>query len=398
MEHSPGAKLLRHEIMFNRQLNLLTSQSFFLFGARGTGKTSLIRKTFKDIPHLWINLLEGREERVFSDNPDRLSQILSQQKDTVPWVVIDEVQKVPRLLDVVHKEIEDRGVKFALTGSSARKLRRGGANLLAGRAFIFHLFPLTFQELGEYFSLEQVVGWGSLPQIYSYRETLEKELFLEAYVHTYLKEEIVAEQLVRNIQPFRRFIEIAAQTNGTIVNFSNISRDVGADSKTVKSYFEILEDTLLGFFLPAYDRSLRKQQLQSPKFYLFDCGVKRSIEGTLTSRKMTAPEFGVSFEHFIICEIFRLNIYKRTKYRLSYLATKGGLEIDLVLERPGDNLILLEIKSAEVVSEKHITNLKQLKSEYPEAQAICLCRESIARRSEGVEIYPWQEGLVALGF
>lgn len=383
--------------MFRRIITIPQSNSFFLFGARGTGKTSLLRDMFSDERRvLWVDLLSAKVERAFAENPDRLTEILDAAAPLPEWVVIDEVQKVPRLLDVVHKEIESRRLKFALTGSSARKLRRGGANLLAGRAFVHNLFPLTHRELDSAFDLENVLRWGSLPHLYALADDTERALYLEAYVQMYFKEEVVAEQIVRSITPFRKFLDIAAQASGTILNFSKIGEDVGVDPKTARGYFDILEDTLLGFYLPAFDRSIRKQQVKAPKFYLFDLGVKRALDNTLGLPLRSAAELGVAFEHFIICEIARLNSYLHTRCKMSYFASKGGLEIDLVLEQPGGQVTLVEIKSTDQVQERHLAHMTAVLKDHPNFVAMCLCREKTARRVNNVSIVPWEEGLQAL--
>lgn len=387
--------IIRSELwtMLPRLLNLPNDHSFFLFGARGTGKTSLLERVYPRSQTLWIDLLNPKEERRFSDNPTLLSERISAASPRPSWVVIDEVQKVSALLDVVHQEIESRGVLFALTGSSARKLRRGAANLLAGRAFVFSLHPITAIEAGDAFSLDEALRWGTLPKIATLVSSTSKELFLDAYVHTYLREEITAEQLVRNIHPFRRFLEIASQSSGTIINFSAIARDIQVDVKTVQNYFSILEDTLIGSFLPAFNRSVRKQQLQSPKFYLFDCGVKRAIDETLSLTSLSGQERGPLFEHFIVNEVRRLNDYYRTKYALSYLATAGGLEIDLVLTRARHEPIFIEIRSGEVITREHLSHLRSLRADYPSSRYLCLCREPHPRVVDGIEVLPWREGL-----
>ena len=380
--------------MFQRQVNILESNSFFLFGARGTGKTYWLNKMFPESRALWVNLLKGQTELFFAEDPDRLSEVITKSK--LDWVVIDEIQKLPKLLDIVHHEIESRSIKFALTGSSARKLKRGGANLLAGRAFVYNLFPLSHIELEQSFDLDLALQWGTLPKLFEFSLDQEKKFFLSNYVETYLKEEVFAEQLVRGIIPFRKFLKLAAQSNGTVLNFSKIAQDIGVDSKTTRSYFDILEDTLLGFYLPATEKSFRKQQLLSPKFYLFDCGVKREIEGHSHIPITNSQERGLSFEHWLITEIFKLNSYKQNKYELSYLLTKGGLEVDLILKAPREKEIFIEIKSAKQVQDRHIKSLKVLRKDHPKKRFICLCREEHPRQAGGIDILPWQVGLQEL--
>jgi predicted AAA+ superfamily ATPase len=257
----------------------LLSNSFFLFGARGVGKTSLIRESLESARVWTIDLLDNEQEDHYSRHPDQLYNQIAARCHEIDWVFIDEIQKVPSLLNVVHRALESsefKSPKFALTGSSARKLKRGSANLLAGRAFTYNLFPLTHVELGQSFDLDDALNWGTLPKIYSCASAQEKSEFLRAYGLTYLKEEIWNEHLIDDLEPFRTFLEVVAQTNGTIVNYAKLARDVGIDEKTVKRYFEILEETLIGFHLSAFSRSIRKRQSRSPKFYLFDTGVTRA--------------------------------------------------------------------------------------------------------------------------
>lgn len=382
--------------MIIRQLKLLKSNSFFLFGARGTGKTSLLQAEFvNNTKHIWIDLLKGQTELQFAESPDSLSGLIEKQKPE--WVIIDEVQKVPKLLDIAHLEIEARNIKFALTGSSARKLKKGGANLLAGRAFVYNLFPFTHLELGEKFDLNQALQWGSLPKLFDFSSDQERKLFLQSYVETYLKEEIFQEQLTRKILPFRKFFKLAAQSNGTLLNFRKIALDIGIDSNTVKTYFDILEDTLLGFYLPATEESFRKQQLKAQKFYLFDTGVTREIQGLSNLPIASSQEMGPLYEQWIINEIYRLNKYSGKNYELTYLLTKGGLEIDLVLKEPRGKYIFIEVKSSNKVRESHLLHLTSLKKDFPKHRYICICQEPVARMQSGIEILPWQSVFLELG-
>ncbi len=307
------------------------------------------------------------------------------------WVVIDEVQRVPSLLNYVHRLIEKRKTKFALTGSSARKLKRGAANLLAGRAFLNYLHPLTSVELSKAFDLNMALHWGTLPKLFSLANDLERREYLRTYCHTYLREEIKEEQIIRQVEPFVRFLEVAAQCNGEPLNFSKIGRDSGTDPKAVERYYQILEDTLVGFFLNPFHRSIRKRQTQRSKFYFFDVGVKRSLEGSLQVPLLPrTSEFGKAFEHFLILECMRLNDYLRKEYRFSYLRTKDDLEIDLVIERPGKKLVLLEIKSADRVDEMEISRLANLRSDLNPCELWIASQEKIPRTIGKTEILPWQ--------
>jgi predicted AAA+ superfamily ATPase len=296
---------------------------------------------------------------------------------SIEWVVIDQVQRAPKLLDTVYSLIEapwnsNKRVKFALTGSSARKLKRGAANLLAGRAYTYNLHPLTYQELAGRFNLIDALAWGTLPTVWNIKSDEERKAYLKSYTATYIHEEIAQEQLVRNLIPFRKFLPIAAQSSGTIINYNSIARDLGVDWTTIRNYFEILEDTLIGFKLPAFSQSVRKQQILSPKFYLFDLGVKRSLDKTLNLVPSTGQIIGPLFEHFIICEAIRLNDYLDKDFSFSYLRTQGGAEIDLVIERPGEKTVFVEIKSTTNVTKEHLRHLRDLASERDDVELLCL--------------------------
>ncbi len=386
--------------MFKRIFSPPKNQSFFLFGPRGTGKSTLLREHFgKDGQALYIDLLDPEQEDAFLRNPKELERRLDVLSPEVRWIILDEVQKAPRLLDSVHRAIETRPLCFALTGSSARKLKRGGANLLAGRAFVYNLYALTHFEIGASFDLEVALHFGTLPKVIGMQTHEEKSEFLRAYALTYVKEEIVAEQLVRKLQPFRNFLEVAAQCNGQILNFSRIAKEVGADVKTVQNYFEILEDTLVGFLLPPFHESIRKRQLQNPKFYFFDTGVKRALDRTLTqSFGPGSYAYGNAFEHFIILEIQRLNTYYRKDWRLSYLRTRDDAEIDLIIERPGLPRALIEIKSKDRVTEGDTAHLNRFAPDIQKAEAYCLSRDPVKKRIGATICLPWEEGLRELGF
>lgn len=374
------------------------NSSFLLFGARGTGKSTLL----KQMPFLkdafYIDLLDPETEERYAFNPSLLEEQIA-AFNSRRWVIIDEVQKAPKLLDVVHRTIEGRGQKFALTGSSARKLKRGGANLLAGRAFIYHLFPFSFAELGSDFDLQKTLEWGALPSVYKLKRDSDKAEFLRAYVQTYLKEEIVAEQLLRRLDPFRLFLPVAAQMSGQIVNFSNIAADVGADHKTVQTYFEILEETHMGLFLNSYARSLRRVQRQSPKFYFFDYGVKRALQKTLSQPLLRQTrDYGEAFEAWFINECHRLNDYQRKDFSFSYLRTKDGVEVDLIIERPGQSAVLVEIKSASKIDERHVRSLRHFSKDFPQADMICASQVATPQETDGILVLPWKQAFQKIGF
>ena len=383
----------------------LLSRSFFLFGARSTGKSTLLRHLLEGFDTLWIDLLDPREEDRYGRHPALLlEQIEARRRELRPfwdWIVIDEIQKAPKLLDVVHAAVESPGSpapKFALTGSSARKLRHGGANLLAGRAFVFHLHPLTAAELGAAFNLESVLNWGALPEVFQFTTDEERREYLSAYGRAYLREEVWNEHLVAKLDPFRTFLEVAAQASGQPLNRAAVARDVGVDDKTVAKYFQILEDTLLGFSLEPFSRSVRKRQTQAGKFYFFDLGVQRSLERSL--RQTIVPgtfAYGRAFEHFLVTEMVRLNDALRLDYRFSYLRTKDGVEIDVVIERPGLPTALVEIKSATRTTAGDSRRLRPFLADIPGSTGFCLSLDPTRRLVDGVLHVPWQEGLEVLG-
>jgi predicted AAA+ superfamily ATPase len=381
--------------MFKRQLSLETDHSFLLLGARGTGKSTLLQSQ----PHLqnalWFDLLSPSMEEDFRRDPNLLFARVRARPD-IKWVVIDEVQKVPKLLDVVHSLIESDQKLFALSGSSSRKLKAGGANLLAGRAFITNLYPLTSVELGDSFDLNDALAWGTLPKVYRLAPTA-KSKFLRSYVQTYIKEEILQEQLVRNMDGFRLFLPIAAQQNGEVINASKIAEQTGIDYKTVQNYFQVLVDTNIGQFLEVFNRSIRKVQIQAPKFYFFDTGVCRAISQTLRNPVIPGTsDFGHAFESFFITECFRLNDYLELDLRLSYLRTKDDAEIDLIVERPDGKLLVIEIKSTDRIEERHLKNLNHFKKDFPDADFICAARVPVAEKRGHISVLPWKEALERL--
>ena len=259
--------MVNKQNILHRLLKLPKKQNLFLFGARGTGKSTLLQQLFSPEKCLWINLLDPYQESNFALNPKSLSNLVLALPKKVTHVIIDEVQKVPKLLDVVHFLCEKTEKKFILTGSSARKLKFGGANLLAGRAFVYNLFPFTFLELSDRFDLNLALQWGLLPKVTFLKTREEKQMFLQSYATTYLKEEIWGEHFIRRLDPFRKFLEVASQCNAKIINYSNIANDTGVDDKTIKEYFSLLEDTLIGFFLEPFKHSFRKRLNSKPKFY-----------------------------------------------------------------------------------------------------------------------------------
>ena len=348
---------------------------------------------------LRVDLLEYETLFGLQSRPRAFAEMIAALPSRIEWVFIDEVQKLPHLLDEIHRHIEANPSRFfALTGSSARKLKRGQANLLAGRAFTYTLAPLTSIELGGRFDLHHALRFGTLPKVWELQSDEEKELFLRSYAHTYIKEEIQSEGFVRNLSGFQHFIPLSGKESGNILSWTNMAQDAGVSTKTIHGYFEILEDTLLGFFLPAYHRSLRKRQRTHPKFYFFDPGVRRAIANELTVPLLPdTPQYGQAFEHYWILEIMRVSAYQRNDWTFSYFATSDS-EVDLVIERPAKPLLFVEIKSSERVRNQELRALRGLLDTTPGSEGVCISRESRARRIHPqLQIVPWQEALQTIG-
>jgi predicted AAA+ superfamily ATPase len=382
--------------MFNRILNPTLTRSFFLFGPRSTGKSTLLQKLLPESKALWIDLLDPELERKLSQSPSLFTAMLNSElesKKPKKWVVIDEVQKIPELLTIVHQFIQKKKFHFALTGSSARKLKRNHADLLGGRASWHELYSLTSLELKKDFNLEEALKWGSLPEIFELNEK-DKINFLKAYSHIYLKEEIVAEQVVRKVQPFRNFLELVALQNAQIINYSHFARDCSVDVTTIQTYFEILKDTLIGFDLEPFHLSIRKRQRVNPKFYLFDNGVTRALSNMLTESVLPGSStYGKYFEQFIVTEIFRLMKAYDHHWKLSYLTTKDGNEIDLIIEKSPRQRIALEIKSSSKVDLMEVNTFEALASDIPSTALYFLSQDKNNQVYGRVHCLHWKEGI-----
>ena len=379
--------------MFKRVLDLNKyKQSFFLFGPRQVGKTFLIKSTLS--PDLYINLVDPDAFKRYSRNPSLLSKEIASLKKERCQVVIDEVQRLPDLLNEVQLIMDNRGnVQFILTGSSARKLRRAGVNLLGGRAIILHLHPLTQAEIGDEFILDEALRFGSIPNLVKEKDPENRVRLLKGYVEIYLKEEVQQEALVRNIPAFSRFLELAAHENGNVLNFQNIARETGVHSKTIKEYFEILEDTLLGFLLLPFGKSPRRKVISHPKFYFFDTGVVSALKGEAAGELIpgTAP-YGKAFEHFIFLETKRWLDYREREAKLSFFRTSDGTEVDFIMER-GKEVWAVEVKAS---SEQRLSDVRGLRSfmrDHQLRRSICVCLSPRAFTDGGVEFLPWQEFL-----
>jgi predicted AAA+ superfamily ATPase len=367
--------------MYKRTLDLtslLKKKSFFLFGPRGTGKTTLIRNTLADA--FVIDLLEIKTYREYLRNPS----IIAEQK-LKPIVVIDEVQKLPEILDEVHRLIEARGLTFLLTGSSARKLKRGGANLLAGRAWWAEMFPLTSREIPD-FDLLRYLNRGGLPVVYGSDDYVEE---LRAYTALYLKEEIQNEALTRKIAHFSEFLDLMALSNGEEINYQSIAGDCGVSANSIKNYIQILEDTLVAFQLKAFTRTRKRKAISRAKLYLFDIGVVNSLAGR--GEIMAGSElFGKAFEHFILLEVRAFLSYARKAEKMHYWRSTSQFEVDLIL----GNRLAVEIKSAVSIQSKHLRGIRALKEEGAIERYIVVSRDRHERiTDDNITILPWQRFL-----
>jgi predicted AAA+ superfamily ATPase len=358
------------------------TETFFLWGPRQTGKTTLLREAYPDAR--WIDLLKAEEFRRYVQRPELLRQELVDDDDPADrQIVIDEIQKVPALLDEVHWLLENRRVQFALCGSSARKVKRGAANLLGGRAVRYELHGLTAGELGRELDLERLLNHGSLPRIYA---SPRPRRLLDAYVADYLKEEVAAEGLVRNLPVFSEFLNVAALSDGEIVNFSNIARECGVSGRTVKNHFGILEDTLLGTWLPAYRKRPKRRVIGAPKFYFSDVGVVNRL--ARRGELLPGSElYGRAFESWVFHELSAYNAYREADAQLSYWRLASGIEVDFIVN---DMHLAIEVKAGERITSHHLKGLRHLAKDHPRcARRVVVCREPRARRTDdGIEILP----------
>ena len=367
--------------MFKRISTLLGRgrESCFLWGPRQTGKSTLLAALLPGSPR--YDLLQSDLFARLSARPALLrEELLAGPPGSLP-VVIDEVQKVPGLLDEVQWLMVNKQVQFVLCGSSARKLKRGGANLLGGRALRYELFPLVSAEIPG-FELLRALNHGLLPRHYLAQDPRR---MLDAYVGDYLKEEIAAEALTRNLPAFSRFLEAAALSNGGVVSYTNIAAECGVSAPTVKQYFSILEDTMLGRFVPAWRKRPKRRVVQAPRFYYFDVG----LANALLKRSAIAPRseaFGRAFEHFIYQEIAAHREYSGLRYPVSYWRTTSQLEVDFIL---GDHQTAVEVKGTEQAAERHLKGLKAFREEYPTRHAIVVSLDPRPRVVEGISILPW---------
>jgi len=360
---------------------LLRQKSHFLFGPRQTGKTFLARRMLKNAR--FYDLLDSSTYLALSQNPGRIAEEVS-SLDRI--VVIDEIQRIPGLLNEVHRLIEERGIRFLLTGSSTRKLRRGGVNLLGGRARTRHLHPLTYRELKGGFDLNRVIESGLLPSIY-FSDNPGADL--KAYAGTYLQQEIVAEGAARNIPAFSRFLGVAAFCNATIVNFTNVANDAQVARTTVYEYFGILKDTFLLHELPAWRQSKKRKPIASSKYYFFDVGILATLQGR--EFRPRTPEFGEAFETYLMHELICYRDYV-SEEPLSYWRSTSGFEVDFII---GDHTAI-EVKAKQNLSPVDLKSLNALSEEKKLKRYLCVSMEPRRRRIGDVIVLPYKEFLEEL--
>jgi len=373
------------------RLSLTEKESCFLWGARQTGKSTLLKERYNT--PFYYDLLKSDVYRRLIDEPSLLREELTASNVTgdnqEQPVIVDEVQKIPDLLDEIHWLMENRGIRFILCGSSSRKLKRGHANLLGGRAVRYELHPLTRGEIPQ-FDLIRALNRGLLPRMY---DSPNYTRLLQAYVSDYLREEIAAEAVTRNIPAFSRFLDVAGIGNGEIINYQNVASECGVSGPTVKEYFQILEDTLVGTNLPAFRRRAKRRVILSPKFFFFDVG----IAGYLCKRGKIEPgssTFGRAFEHFIYMELMAHRSYSEAFFPLSYWRTASGFEVDFIV---GEGEIAIEVKSSSQVNYRDLKGIRAFREEHSPRRSIVVSRDRVPRTTEdGIEILPWKHFLEML--
>ena len=362
--------------MINRFLSIKNEidSSIFLFGARQTGKSTILRQQFPE--SIYIDLLDNSVKERYQRRPTLLYETLK-DKEEGTLVIIDEIPEAPELLNEVHRLIVEAGLVFILCGSSARKLKRKGHNTLGGRAFPVYLYPFVSAEIPD-FDIDRAVAYGTIPPHYLAKNP---NRLLAGYIDVYLKEEIKEEALVRNLNAFHRFLEVAALTDGEIVNYNNIAQDCGVHATTVNAYFDILEDSLMGYRIPAFRKVMKRRLMQAPKFYYFDIGVANHL---LHRKEMSrgSVDYGHAFEHLVIQEIYAWLHYTHSEETLSYWRTYTGIEVDAVI---GDARVAIEIKSTEEIQPRHIKGLKAFGEEHPDSRRMVVSLDKFNRRIGDIE-------------
>ena len=379
---------------------LKKKRSILLLGPRGTGKSFYVNSLLESYTDtLCFNLLETDIYLTLLKDPGHLTKAVEYKLRSCDncIVFVDEIQKVPSLLDEVHNLIElyKDVLTFILTGSSARKLKRNQANMLAGRALYVGFYPLNHLEVDLQRDLDKALQFGTLPTAFLEEDELINQRYLKTYTHVYLKEEIQEESLTRNIEAFAQFLELAAFENGNPINYSKIAKQVGVSLKTIQAHYQILVDTLLFTRIPAWTNSIRKQLIQMPKYYIFDNGVLNALTGEIrTELKESSYRYGNLFENLVINEMIRYNVLTGRDYSLFHYRTNNGIEIDLILQK---NLrvapIAIEIKSSKAPSLKDVPQFHHLRDEHPDAKCYVLCRTTVPYCEGHVDFLPFPSGI-----
>lgn len=367
--------------MYNREqiFRGRNAESAFLWGARQTGKSTLLRMIYPNVPY--FDLLLSDVYNRFLSNPALLRETVEADSSS-SIIIIDEIQRIPSLLNEVQWLIVNRNRQFILSGSSPRKIVRSGGNLLGGRALRYELYPLIYREIPD-FDLLRALNNGLLPRMYQAERPAKMH---SAYIGSYLRDEIMAEARIRNISSFSRFLVAAAFSNGEIINYANIASECGVSGPTVKEYFQILEDTMTGRFLPSYQKKPKRRVILAPKFWLFDLGIANFLlkRGHI---KPGSESFGKAFEHFIYHELCSHRQYSDMNYPLSYWRTASQMEVDFIL---GENEVAVEVKATETVNEKHLKGLKSFAEEYKTKKLIMVSNDNLPRKSGNISILPWR--------
>lgn len=373
--------------MFNRRQKFIGSdnESIFFWGARQTGKSTLLKAIFPG--SLCFDLLLSSEYERFLRNPSLLREIISGTDGTGP-VIIDEIQKIPSLLNEVHWLIVNKKIRFILCGSSPRKILRSGGNLLGGRAIRYELYPLVSAEIPD-FDLLKALNDGLIPRHYL---AVKSDKLISGYIGNYLRDEISLEARIRNITSFSRFLEAAAFSNGEIVNYTNIAAESGVSSPTVREYFQILEDTMTGRFLQSYQKKPKRRVISAPRFYFFDVG----IVGYLIKRRkieIGSEAFGKAFEHLIYHELYSYSHYSDKNFPIFYWRTASQIEVDFIL---GDHEVAVEVKSTNMVNPRHLKGLKSFAEEYKVKKLIIVSTDPYPRKIDKITVLPWKTFLEQL--
>lgn len=357
----------------------IEGESAFLWGARQTGKSTLLKSLYPDA--LYFDLLISREYERFLRNPGLIREIMEVHEPGTR-VIVDEIQRIPELLNEIHWLMVNRNNRFILSGSSPRNILRSGGNLLGGRAIRYELYPLVYPEIPD-FDLLKALNAGLLPRHYLARNPHK---LLSGYIGSYLRDEIMAEAKIRNINSFSRFLEIAALTNGEMVNYSNIASDCGLSAPTVKEYFQILEDTMIGRYLPSFQNKPKRRVILAPKFYLFDIGVANYLvkRGKV---EFGGESFGKAFEHFLYQEIIAYSHYSDLNYPTAYWRTASQIEVDFIL---GDHEVAIEVKSTDEAKPRHLSGLKSFGEEYSTKKQILVTNDLNPRQVGNISILPWR--------